>query len=338
MELKEMEAIRDFTGHKFVIRMMDPNDWVRHYNEGGEVVNDFILPRGPRQKDEFSDTVYHEGTDVPYHWHKQGFETFEIARGSVDCVVNGKHFIARAGDLIHLPPYTSHGFVFLEEGTIWRELFQEIDMSGGIFEKNIVNGYYEKYKEDDAFMAMYREGKTMRREVPSVWQEEPVDHSQVYQCRTPEFAWERHEGKGYSIQLKVGKWETAGCKEIWHADLKKGLTVEYAYPHRGYDMFYIQHGKLELTVQHTYSHAEPQTWIVEGDSIIDIPPYHTYAIKVLEDTAMYNYGGEYDLQNCLEDLASVMKNEPERLQAPQARLAFLRQYGVYATSLEYNPE
>ena len=29
MELKEMEAIRDFTDHKYVIRMMDPADWVR---------------------------------------------------------------------------------------------------------------------------------------------------------------------------------------------------------------------------------------------------------------------------------------------------------------------
>ena len=125
MKLAEMEKIPDFTGHKYVIDMMNPKDWVRHYNEGGEVVNDFILPRGPRQKDEFSDTVYHKGTDVPYHWHAHGFETFEIAKGSVDCVVNGQHFIAKEGDLIHLPPYTAHGFVFLEEDTIWRELFQD---------------------------------------------------------------------------------------------------------------------------------------------------------------------------------------------------------------------
>ena len=114
--------------------------------------------------------------------------------------------------------------------------------------------------------------------------------------------------------------------------------MEYAYPHRGYELFYIQSGKLELTVQSTHANAQPQIWIVEGDSIIDIPPYHTYSIKVLEDTAMYNYGGEYDLQNCLEDLTSVMKSEPERRQDPRAKLAFLRQYGVYATKLEYQPE
>ena len=180
MDLKKMEEVKNFTGHKYVIRMMEPGDWLRHYNEGDEVVNDFILPRGPRQKDEFSDTVYHKGASVPYHWHQHGFETFEIARGSVDCVIDGKHFIAKEGDLLHIPPYTAHGFVHLEEGTIWRELFQEMDMSGGIFEKNIVNAYYEPMKEDAAFMAMYRAGKTMRREEPAVWKQPPVDHSTVF--------------------------------------------------------------------------------------------------------------------------------------------------------------
>ena len=167
MELKKMEAIENFSNHRYVIDMMNPKDWLRHYNEGGEVVNDFILPRGPRQQDEFSDTVYHAGTDVPYHSHEHGFETFEIAKGSVDCVVNGKHFIAKAGDIIHLMPYTAHGFVFLEEGTIWRELFQEMDMSGGIFEKNMVKRYYEQYLQSESFLEMYREGKTMRRERPA---------------------------------------------------------------------------------------------------------------------------------------------------------------------------
>lgn len=90
MNLNDMEKIHNYSNHKYVIKMMDPNDWLRHYNEGGQVVNDFILPRGPRQQDEFSDTIYHKDSNVPYHWHHRGFETFEIAKGSVDCVVNGK--------------------------------------------------------------------------------------------------------------------------------------------------------------------------------------------------------------------------------------------------------
>ncbi len=338
MKLTEMEKIPNFTNHRYVIRMMDPADWLRHYNEGGEVVNDFILPRGPRQQDEFSDTVYHAGTEVGYHWHEKGFETFEIAKGSVDCVVNGVHFVAKAGDLIHLPPFTAHGFVFLEEDTIWRELFQEIDMSGGILEKNMVNDYYEPCKEDADFMKMYRTGKLVARQKPAAWNDAPVDHSQVFQCRTPDFAWVRHEGPGYALQLKICKFETAGCKEIWHADLKKGLKAAFDYPHKGYDLYYVQHGKLKLTVCHTHAEAKPQTFIVEDETIIDIPPYHTYTVEVLEDTALYNYGGYHDLQACLEDLRAVKENDPAQVENKEDLLRFLRKYQVYATDLVWQPE
>lgn len=39
--------------------------------------------------------------------------------------------------------------------------------------------------------------------------------------------------------------------------------------------------------------------------------------------------------NCLEDLASVEANKLETIADPQARLSFLRKYGVYATGISY---
>lgn len=250
-------------------------------------------------------------------------------------MINGVHFIDQTGDIIHLPTYTSHRFVFLEEGTIWRELFSEIDMSGGILEKNIVNHYYSDLKNDPEFMRMYREGKTMGREVPVAKDLPLVDHSQSYNCRTPEFAWVKYEGNGYTLKLKVGRWENNGCKEIWHVDAKQGLKVDYEYPHTGYELLYIQRGKVKLTIDKSYESDKPQEWIVEGNSIIDIPPYHCYHLEFLEDTALYNYGGRHYLMNCLEDLASVEKNNPESIQDENKRLSFLRKYGVYATGIEY---
>lgn len=337
MELSEMEKIPNFTRYKYVIDMMDPNDWARHYNEGDEVVNDFILPRGPLQKDEFSDTVYHKNASVGYHMHEKGYEFFEIARGSVECVINSVHFIAETGDLLHIPPYTAHGFIYREENTIWRELFQEIDMSGGIYEKNMVSFYYDKCKESPEFMAMYREGKTHRREVPCAWDAPLTDHNKVYNCRTPEFAWAAYDFPGCSIKLKLAKFETGGAKEVWHADAKKGLKVEYLYPHKGYELLYVKGGKLKLTIHHTLASAEGEAFIIGGDHIIDIPPYHTYTIEILEDTSIYNYGGEYSLQECLEDLASVKKNHPETVETKEDLLHFLRKYNVYATKMTYNP-
>lgn len=314
--------------HKYIIKMLDPADWLRHYDEGTQDVNDFILPRGPRQQDEMSDTVYHKDAEVPYHQHPKGFETFEIARGSVECVVNGQHFVAQARDIIHLTPYTSHGFRFLEEGTIWRELFQEIDMSGGILEKNLVKKNYPEMLEDKEFMELYRAGKSLSRETPV-----PVDvpREQVPQVRTPDFAIVKYEDEGFSLKLKVGKWETNGCKEIWHADLKKGLFVDYAYPHPGYELLYVKSGKLEVKIM-------DETYIVEGDTLIDIPPYHIYSIRILEDAALYNYGGAHDLMAMLEDLRAVKQNDPQRIEKPEDYLRFLRKYGVYATDIKYQPE
>lgn len=339
MNLRDMEAVHDFSGHKYVMKMMEPEGWKRHLSEPTEVVNNFILPRGPRMRDEISDTVYHAGTSMDYHWHHQGYETFEIAAGSVDCVVNGKHFIATAGDLIHVPPHTSHYFIFLEEGTVWRELFQDMDMNGAIFEKGHVHRYYPEFKKDEEFMAMFRgQGRTANREKPVAFSEPPVDHSEVFQCRTPEFAWTTAEGEGYSLKLKVARFETAGVKEIWNCRLKKGLSARFAYPNKDYKLLYVKSGRLELTLDHTRTSPEPQTWIVEGDSIIDIPPYHTYTVRVLEDTELYDYGGDHFLQNCLEDLASVRANAPERVADEASLLKFLRSYSVYCTKLEYQPE
>ena len=334
MKLAEMEKIQNFTNHRFVIRMMDPKDWLCHYNEGSEVVNDFVLPRGQQMK-EMSDTVYHAGTEVPYHQHCNGYETFEIAQGRMECIVDGKHFIGEAGDIIHLPPYTAHGFIWLEEDTIWRELFHDINMAGGIDEKNMVNTYYPEMKEDPEFMQMYRSGKSIPREHPKMSDLPLTDHKDVYQVRTPDFAWMVHEGPGYAIKLKVEKHETGGVKEIWYADVKKGLTVEYKYPHKGYELFYVKSGKVELTVDHAHGHPEPQTFIVEGSSLIDIPPYHTYTIRVLEDAGIYNYGGEYDLKACLEDMATKRRADPHCFDDQSEYLRFLRRYGVYATGIRY---
>lgn len=81
----------------------------------------------------------------------------------------------------------------------------------------------------------------------------------------------------------------------------------------------------------------PQTFVVGGDSIIDIPPYHTYEIEILEDAAIYNYGGEYNLQACLEDLETAKKNNPEAFSDKEQYLNFLRKYDVYATDISYMP-
>lgn len=308
--------------HKFLIRMNEPEDWLRHWDEGTQVVNDFIFPQGPYEKNEMSDTIYHEGATVGYHQHQKGYETFQIAKGSVECTIRGKRFVAHAGDIIHLVPYTSHGFRFLEEGTIWRELFQEINMSQGIMDKNTISQNYPHFREDAEFMDMYRgEHKSLTRLAPVPVD---VDKHTMHEVRTPEFAYSEYSGEGYNIKLKIGKWETNGVKEIWQASVKKGLEVRYDYPHANWELYYVMQGALEVTVL-------GETFVAGPDCLVHIPPFHAHSIKVLEDTELLDYGGETDLLALMEDLDSLRAFEPEKLQDPEFMTKFYRKYRCYVT-------
>ena len=308
--------------HKYLIRMNEPEDWLRHWDEGTQVVNDFIFPYGPYDKNEMSDTIYHEGATVGYHQHQKGYETFQIAKGSVECIIRGKRFIAHAGDIIHLVPYTSHGFKFLEEGTIWRELFQEINMSQGIMDKNTVAQHYPHFREDPEFMDMYRgEHKSLTRLTPVPVD---VDKHTMHEVRTPEFAYSEYSGEGFDIKLKVGKWETNGVKEIWQASVKKGLEVRYDYPHANWELYYVMKGALGVTVL-------GETFVAGPDCLVHIPPFHAHSIKVLEDAEVLDYGGETDLLALMEDLDSLKAFQSEKLEDAAFMQQFKRKYRCYVT-------
>lgn len=315
--------------YRYLIRMNEPEDWLRHWDEGTQVVNDFIFPQGIYEKNEMSDTIYHKDVTVGYHQHKKGYETFQIAKGSVECVIRGKRFVAQEGDIIHLVPYTPHGFRFLEEGTIWRELFQEINMCQGIMDKNIVKGNYPEYMSDAAFMEMYRgEHKSLQREVPVPTD---VDKTQMHEVRTPEFAYSEYHGDGYDLKLKVGKWETNGVKEIWQASLKKGLYADYAYPHANWELYYVMKGALEVTVL-------DETFVAGSDCLVHIPPFHKHSIRVLEDTELLDYGGETDLMALLEDLESLKTYKPEKLADEAFMKEFYHKYRCFVTDCHMSCE
>lgn len=307
---------------RYLIRMNNPEDWLRHWDEGTQVVNDFILPRGPFEKDEMSDTIYHKDAEVPYHQHARGFETFMIASGSVECFIRGKRFIANTGDMLHIPPYTPHGFRFLEEGTIWRELFQEINMAQGIMNKNTVKGNYPEYMDSPEFMEMYRSShKGLQRETPVT---QDVDKHTMHEVRTPEFAFSHYQGEGYDLKLKVGKWETNGVKEVWQASLDQGVHIEYDYPHCNWELYYITKGAVQFDIMGEVFTAGP-------DCLVHIPPYHKHRIQVLEASELFDYGGEMHLMSLLEDYDSLKVHQPEKLGDEAFMTGFLRKYGCYVT-------
>jgi quercetin dioxygenase-like cupin family protein len=309
---------------RYLIRMTEKDDWIRSYDEGTQVVNDFILPIGHWEKNEMSDTIYHQGTEVPYHEHRKGFETFFVPRGKVECFVRGKHFFIGSGDILHLTPYTAHGFKFLEEGTIWRELFQEINMSQGIMNKNIVKNNYGGLYDNPDFIKSYRAAhNSITREPIKSW--EDVDKKDMHEVRTRDFAYSTYRFDGITLRLKVGRWECNGIKELWHAVMDKGFTLEYADPYPEWELYYIAGGKIKFQILE-------EEFVASSDCLVHIPPYHRHEIEVLEDgSEMYDMGCAPLILSMLEDIASLKEAGPEKLTDAAFMKDFMHRYGCYLT-------
>lgn len=309
---------------KYLIRMLNPEDWVRHYDEGTQDVNDFILPYGPQGK-EVSDTVYHINAEVPYHEHRTGFETFFLPKGKVECFVRGQKFIMEAGDILHLPPYIGHGFRHLEEGTIWRELFHDIYMADGIAMKNFVNmAYPEKLKDDAKFLAHYRSRVDSIPREPAVAHVEK-DRRDVWEVRTPDFSHATYKFEGVTMKLKIGRWECNGVKEIWHYDLEKGFTAEWNEPYKHYETFYISKGTVKFEIM-------DEVFEATEDCLVHIPPFHTHKLTVLSDDAeIYDMNTESLMLSMLEDYESIKNSSPEKLKDEKYVKEFMEKYECYVS-------
>lgn len=148
----------------------------------------------------------------------------------MEVTINGKRAIAHAGDMVHIEPYTSRGFRYLEEGTIWRELFSGMNMYGGIMEKRFIDKAYPELLDDADFMAAYRrKHHTIRLGEP---EPEVVSKEEMPQIRPKGGSIAQFCFKGIICNQKVGRHETGGEKEIWEFVLDKGVRAEVVSPTR----------------------------------------------------------------------------------------------------------
>ncbi|WP_367942902.1 cupin domain-containing protein [Enterocloster citroniae] len=293
-----------------------PDDYIHELEEKDCKDYLFIAPVGETLNNEMSDVYYQENAFVPYHEHKKGYETFAIDRGSVEVTINGKRAIAETGDMIHIEPYMSHGFRFLEEGTIWRELFSGMNMYGGILEKQLIDRSYPEKLQDDAFMAEYRlKHHTMRLGEP---EPEVVPKEQLAQIRPKGGSIARFVFDGIVCNQKVGRHETGGEKEVWEFVMEKGICVEWDSPHLDWDLYVVKEGRVEVTVL-------GGTFVANARDILHFPPYTNYSMKILDHgTVVHAYNvkalglrlaeivekkleGRQDLVNNWEDVREIFR-------------------------------
>jgi mannose-6-phosphate isomerase-like protein (cupin superfamily) len=312
--------------HKYVINCYDPNDWLFQLDDGVEDSRHFTLPIGEFEKNETSDTLYHEGAIVPYHQHSKGYETFYIPKGSVEAIIRGKRCLLGVGDMLHLAPATPHSFKFLEEGTVWRELFQEIHMVYKSKNKVWIQENYDGLYFDPVFRAKYMKKELLREEPVSV---QDVHKTELHEVRPHDFAFSVFSFDGMELRQKVGRWECNNLKEIWQAIMQKGAKVSWSMLHSEPALFLVEKGTVKIT-------TIDGEYTAYADNIIDIPPYMPFSIEALEnDTIIYDYDCNAHLLSMLEDMASVRKNDHTRIDTPEKLQAFMEKYECYVTEYSY---
>lgn len=304
-----------------------PDDYLHTLTEADCRDYLFIQPVGDRRTNEMSDVHYIKDAFVPYHEHSRGYETFSIDRGSVEVTINGKRCVAGEGDLIQITPHTSHGFRFLEEGTIWRELFQEMDMYTGIMEKGFIRASCPEKLEDPAFMAEYR----LRHHTVRLGEPEPEDvpKEQVPQVRPRGGALTRFTFGGVTCNQKVGRWETGGEKEIWEFVFEQAAELAWSEPHPGWDLFVVKSGSVQVE-------AAGQRFTAKARDIINIPPYTPHTLTVLESgTTLHAYNCKSMVLRWMEELELKASQDAELLKNPEAVREILGRHGCYLTSCTF---
>lgn len=276
-----------------------PDDFIHELEEKDCKDYLFIAPVGETLTNEMSDVYYQKDAFVPYHEHKKGYEVFAIDRGSVEVVINGKRSVAEAGDMIIIEPYMSHGFRFLEEGTIWREMFLGMNMYGGILEKQYIDKSYPELLQDETFMAEYR----MKHHTKRLGEPEPEDvpKDQLPQIRPKGKSIAHFAFDGIVCNQKVGKHETGGEKEVWEFVMDKGISVEWNFPHPDWDLYVVKEGRVEVTVL-------GETFVANPRDILHFPPYTNYSMKMLDES---NVVHAYNVKALGLRLAEILEKKLE---------------------------
>ncbi len=311
---------------KFLIDAFDPRYWLYDLTDGGETVHQFTWPEGPMEKNECSDTIYVDGTVTPYHEHTKGVELFLISRGHVTATIRNKRTTVDKGDMILIPPYVGHGFIHYDdgEGMVWRECFQEIDMSGGIERKCRIKEHYGDglYYEPEFRKRYLAANRDIAREPV---EPEDVAKEQIYEIRPYAFGFSTYSFGRLTLKQKVGRWETHGVKEVWQMLAGKGVKLSWEDPYGASEIFLIVRGKVHWKVL-------DEEFDAAADQYVKIPAYAKHTLEVLEeDTEILHLGCSCLLNDLLEEYTALRIREPERMEQKAETLKLMRKFQCYLT-------
>lgn len=285
-----------------------PNDYLIRINECYDGkhnhIDYFIEPYGPYQTNEMSDTIYEDADAlIGYHEHTKGVETFIVDEGRVEVISCGMRAIAEKGDMVQVQTNMPHSFHWIDENTLWREMYQETQMNEDMmalwrhrefhmdtFDEKM-NGignesYWAGYKPETTLISKYVH--------PLI---RPY-HEGIQKFRWP----------GCEVILKVGRWETKNVKEIWEIDMEKGFRLSWNEMNPYYNLFIVQEGPVEVRLD------GEGTFTANTRDILHIPNHIAGEITAKEGNAvLFDYNCEGYLYRAMEELFAISVQNPNLL-------------------------
>ena len=325
---------------KYLIDMKNPDDalvW-RHNKVTLSVMSKFTPAFGPEQKDEIGGIAMRctapekeftgKSTEIFYHEHLEGCETFFIAEGEWEFISLGRKLTLRPGDLLHVQPFQGHAFRPLSSNSRLIVMFQGMDMRYAKERSDYMQAHFPEIAGTPEF----------KNQMQLHTHAQPRDNSYYYDI-APEGDSPAHrrfgEGirshalPGMTLNLIIARYETHGVKEVWEACMKSGLRMEFATPRYDHRLFWVREGKIKFNIDGTEFAAGP-------DMLVYVPPFHTFTLETVEDSDMVDLSCPYLLQDLLEELHLTRAKRPEKLGDPEFMAGLLADFRAEPVKYTYD--
>ncbi len=303
---------------KYLIDMSKEEDsvaWLTN-EEKGVRVSKFTPPFFPDARDEIGEIVMMHGQvpekfqnkyyEVIYHEHLDTAETFFVTDGEMECITLGEKMVLHPGDIIHVPCYLGHSFRARTPYARLIVMFQTEYMNiAHAHQVYLREHHFEEASNPANAGKRAAEHHQIHRDNTYYYDTAPVATSSPTYRRFG-YGIRSHTFPGIKLNLMVGRYETYGVKEVWEAEMKKGVRIEnnaVRYDHR---LFWIREGRVRFTIDGTEVEAYP-------NCLVYVPPYHCFDFEVLEDADIVDLSCPYQLQDLLEELRLILNKYPEKL-------------------------
>jgi quercetin dioxygenase-like cupin family protein len=256
---------------------------------------------------EVNEANYYVGNRVFSHEHRSGYETFLVDNGTMEFLSLSKKAPLHKGDMVHITPFTPHSIHCLEDNSIWRAFLQGLWLLQFIEEDRA----FRDRHWDTFFSPEFKAANAARDK--SAWFDyqipecRDVSPEQIPAIRTYEFALAEYSYEGITLKLKVGRWETAGLKEVWQFRLSGGYKLSWDETHPFPHLYDVFSGSVRVRLEG----MEPFT--AKTRDLLHIPKYLGGSIETLEDTVLLDTGCQGFLTRFMDEMNVYKQKTPQKL-------------------------